>query len=66
MITKISYLSFPGPGRYVWNYQPFGSDDLVSVEIPLEQMRNVLIDGVIMMLRESLHPVPFEQSKETA
>lgn len=63
MITKISYLSFPGPGRYVWNYQPFGSEELISVEIPFEQMRNIFLQGNEMMLRECFHPVPFKQNE---
>lgn len=65
MISKIAYLEFPGPGRYRLAYQPFGSNDLTQIEIPADQMRLILINGVDMMLRESFHPIPIKQ-KETA
>lgn len=65
MIAKLSYVSFPGPGRYLFNYQPFGSNDVTSVEIPAEQMRLILINGIEMMLRESFHPVPISKKEGT-
>lgn len=61
MISKIAYLTTPDPGRYVLNIQPFGSDELMSIEIAPEQMRNILTDGVSLMLRQSFHPVPLKE-----
>lgn len=66
MIAKLAYLTSPAPGRYVLNYQPFGSDDLTSVELAPEQMRNILIDGVTLMLRQSFHRVPVITNTEDA
>ena len=60
MISKIAYLEFPGPGRYRLAYQPFGSNDLTQIEIPADQFRLILINGVDMMLRESFHPIPLK------
>lgn len=57
-IAKIAYLTTPDPGRYVLNFQPFGSDELTSIELAPEQMRNILIDGTTLMLRQSFHRVP--------
>jgi hypothetical protein len=53
MIAKIAYLSTPGPGRYVLNFQPFGSDELQSVEISKAHLANIIIDGTSLALRES-------------
>jgi hypothetical protein len=64
MISKIAYLTTPDPGRYVLNIQPFGSDELMSIEIAPEQMRNILSDGVSLMLRQSFHPIPLKQTEE--
>lgn len=60
MISKIAYLEFPGPGRYRLAYQPFGSNDLTQIEIPADQFRLILINGVDMMLRESFHQIPIK------
>jgi hypothetical protein len=57
MISKIAYLTSPDPGRYIFNFQPFGSDVLTSVEIAPDQMRNILNDGITHWLRNSLHRV---------
>ena len=64
MISKITYLTSPGEGRYVMNFQTFGSDDLVSIEIAPDQMRNILIDGMTLMLRQSFHRVPFKTTHQ--
>jgi hypothetical protein len=53
MIAKIFYLTSPAPGRYVVNYQLFGSEDLTSVEIAQAHLANVVIDGASFALRES-------------
>ena len=58
MIAKIAYLTNPDVGRYMLNIQTFGSDELISVEIGPDQMRNILVDGVTLMLRQSFHRVP--------
>jgi hypothetical protein len=65
-IAKIAYLTSPGEGRYVANFQVFGSDDLMSIEIGPDQMRNILIDGITLMLRQSFHRVPIIKPEETA
>jgi hypothetical protein len=65
MIAKIAYLTTPSPGRYMLNIQAFGSDDLMSVEIGPDQMRNILVDGVALMLRQSFHRVPLTQTEST-
>ena len=64
MIAKLAYLTTPGPGRYMLNMQPFGSDDLISIEVSPEQMRNILIEGVALMLRQSFHRVPFTTNQQ--
>ena len=50
MIARIAYLTSPDAGRYVVNYQPFGTDELVSVELSSDQLRNILVSGVSLML----------------
>jgi len=66
MISKLAYLTSPQPGRYIFNFQPFGSDALTSVEIAPDQMRNILNDGITHWLRNSLHRVPLHtNTKET-
>jgi len=64
LIAKIAYLTTPEPGRYMLNFQPFGSDELTSVEIAPEQMRNILSDGVSLMLRHSFHRVPVTKTED--
>ncbi|UQD69225.1 hypothetical protein JEY40_24735 [Bradyrhizobium japonicum] len=66
MIAKLAYLTSPSAGRYVFNFQPFGSDDLISVEVGPDHMRNILSDGVPLMLRQSFHRVPVINSQESA
>ena len=63
MIAKLAYLTTPDPGRYMLNVQAFGSAELISIEVAPDQMRNILIDGVALMLRQSFHRIPL---KETA
>lgn len=58
MIAKIAYLTTPSPGRYMLHFQSFGSDELISIEVGPDQMRNILSDGVSLMLRQSFHRVP--------
>jgi len=65
-IAKLAYLTTPDPGRYVINFQTFGSDDLVKIEVSPDQMRNILTDGVTLMLRQSFHRVPVITNTEDA
>lgn len=64
MISKIAYLVSPDPGRYILNFQAFGSDQLISIEVPPDQMRNILTDGVALMLRQSFHRVPVTDKQD--
>lgn len=59
-IARFAYLTSPQEGRYIFNYQPFGSDELTSVELDPDQMRNILSTGVPLMLRSSFHRVPIK------
>lgn len=63
-IAKLAYLTTPDPGRYILNFQPFGSEELLSIEVGADQMRNILSDGVTLMLRQSFHRVPVASPKE--
>lgn len=63
MIAKLAYLTTPEAGRYMLNVQAFGSDDLISVEIGPDQMRNILITGISVMLRASGKADPLERPK---
>ncbi len=57
-VAKLAYLTNPSEGRFVLNVQPFGTDELTSIEIGPDQMRNILVDGVTLMLRQSFVRVP--------
>ena len=63
MISKLAYLTTPAPGRYMLHFQSFDSDELISIEVAPEQMRNILSDGVSLMLRQSFHRVPITQTE---
>lgn len=65
-IAKIAYLTSPSAGRYVFNFQAFGSDELISIEVGPDHMRNILSDGVPLMLRQSFHRVPVKSTQENA
>lgn len=66
MIAKIAYLTSPAAGRYVFHFQAFGSEDLISIEVGPDHMRNILSDGVPLMLRQSFHRVPVTNNTENA
>jgi len=51
-IAKLFYLTTPAPNRYVVNFQLFGSDELLSIEISQAHLTNVIIDGTTLALRE--------------
>jgi hypothetical protein len=65
-IAKLAYLTSPAAGRYVLNYQLFGSEELIRVELGPDHMRNILSDGVPLMLRQSFHRVPVTATQENA
>ena len=65
MISKLAYLTSPESGRYILNFQPFGSEELISIEVGPDQMRNILTDGVSLMLRQSFHRVPVTPTEGT-
>ena len=65
-IARLAYMTSPDPGRYVLNIQAFGSEDITAIEIGPDQMRNILIDGVTLMLRQSFHRVPVTTTTEDA
>lgn len=64
MIAKIFYLTSPAPGRYLVNYQLFGSEELTSVEIAQAHLANVVIDGASFALRAShrVQPITNEEN----
>jgi hypothetical protein len=64
MIAKLAFLTSPAEGRYVLNFQPFGTDELTSIEVGPDQMKNILADGVSLMLRSSFHRVSVAQTKD--
>jgi hypothetical protein len=66
VIAKLAYLTSPAPGRYIMNFQSFGSDELISIEVGPDQMRNILNDGVSHWLRNSFHRVPVNINQENA
>lgn len=66
MIAKLAYLTSPSAGRYVFNFQTFGSDELISIEVGPDHMRNMLDDGITHWLRNSLHRVPVQINQESA
>jgi len=63
MIAKIAYLTTPDAGRYLLNFQAFGSAELISIEVHPDQMRHILTDGITLMLRQSFHRVPVKQTE---
>lgn len=65
-IARFAYLTSPQSGRYILNFQLFGSEDVVSIEVGPEHMRNILSDGVPLMLRQSFHRVAINTNQETA
>ncbi len=58
MIAKLAYLTSPSEGRYILNFQPFGSEELIQIDVAPESFRNILSDGVRLMLNSSFHRVP--------
>jgi len=64
LIAKLAYLTTPAPGSYMLNFQAFGSEELITIEVGPDQMRNILTDGVTLMLRQSFHRVPVSQTKD--
>lgn len=65
-IAKLAWLTSPDAGRYVLNFQLFGSEELIQIELGPDHMRNILSDGVPLMLRNSLHRVPVKSNQGNA
>ena len=65
-IAKLAWLTSPGDGRYVMTFQLYGSEEHIQIELGPDHMRNILSDGVPLMLRNSLHRVPVKSSQEVA
>jgi hypothetical protein len=59
-IAKLAWLSSPGEGRYVLNFQPFGTTDVSSFEIGPDQMRGILLLGFESMMHNMVHRVPLQ------
>ena len=64
MIAKIAYLTSPAEGRYLLNFQTFGSDELIQIEVAPELFRNILSDGDRLMLHSSFHRVPIKGASQ--
>jgi hypothetical protein len=64
MIAKLAYLTSPAPNRFILNYQEEGKEGIERVEISKAHLANILIDGTALALRESIHRVPTNQTKE--
>lgn len=65
-LAKMAWLTSPDAGRYVLNFQIFGSEEVVAIEVSPDHMRNLLLDGTTHWLRNSLHRVPNNTSQEIA
>ena len=65
MIAKLAYLTSPAPGRYLLNVQPFGTDDLMRIEIAECHLANIVVDGASFALRQS-NRVPSHTNQESA
>ncbi|MET4529165.1 hypothetical protein [Bradyrhizobium sp. JR18.2] len=65
MIAKIFYLTSPAPGRYLVNFQLFGSEEITTVEIAKAHLANVVIDGASFALRESHRVQPTTNTEST-
>ena len=63
MIARLAYLTSPSDGRYVLNFQSFESDELIQIDVAPESFRNILADGVRLMLHSSFHRVPIKEEK---
>lgn len=66
MIAKHAWLTTPEPGRYILNFQLFGSEEVTVIEVGPDHMRNIVADGVHNLLRNSYHRVPVTTNRENA
>lgn len=57
MIAKLAYLTSPEAGRYILNFQPIGSQELIQIDVAPDAFKNILADGVRLMLNSSFHRV---------
>ncbi len=63
IVSKISYLTSPSEGQYILNFQAHGSEELIQVDVAPESLRNILSDGVRLMLHSSFHRVPITRKE---
>lgn len=63
ILSKISYLTSPSDGRYILNFQEHGSDELIQIDVAPESFKNILADGVRLMLHSSFHRVQIERPR---
>ena len=64
MIAKLAYLTSPSDGRYILNFQLFGTSELIQIEVTPELFKNILSDGVRLMLNSSFHRVPINRENK--
>lgn len=64
MIAKLAYLTTPGPGRFVINFQVFGCEGIQSIEISKDHMANIVIDGASLVIRPNISHPPTEAAHE--
>lgn len=62
ILSKISYLTSPSDGQYILNFQAHGSQELIQIEVAPEAFKNILSDGVRLMLHSSFHRVPINST----
>lgn len=53
MKARIAYLTTPGPGVFVLNLQPEGTEGILRFEISKAHLSNILIDGCALALRDN-------------
>jgi len=67
--AHIAFMTFPAPGRFVFNYKADTDGEIIQVEISQAHLANVIIDGASISLREStfqLNRVPSASQTEGA
>ena len=64
MKARLAFLTTPDPGAYVLNIQEEGAEEVLRIEIGPDQMKNILVDGVSLMLRSSFIRVPVNSKPE--
>lgn len=57
-IARLVYLTTPAGGRYVLNFELFGSEELISIEVSRHHLEDLLINGIDLIVREGSRRVP--------